>query len=57
MKWQRYLPILLLGLLAMIDIITVTPDDAIPGVGWADELLLILITILSYVRTIRKGEG
>jgi len=56
MNLQKWLPILLLAGLTLFDIFTFTPDDAIPGVGWADELLLILITILSYVRTIRKGE-
>ena len=56
MNWQKYLPFLLLAGLTLLDIFTVTPDDAVPGVGWTDEILLALITFLSYVRMRRRGE-
>ena len=56
MNLQKWLPILLLVGLTLIDIFTFTPDDAAPGVGWTDEILLILITVLSYIRTSRRKE-
>jgi len=56
MNLQKWLPILLLVGLTLIDIFTFTPDDAMPGVGWTDEILLIIISVLSYMRTSRMGK-
>jgi hypothetical protein len=43
-------------ILFILDLLLPTPEDAVPVIGWMDELLLLTLTALSFFMERRRAD-